>query len=1013
MKPLTLRMTAFGPFAKQEYIDFTALGENPLFLINGPTGAGKTTILDAICFVLYGQTTGAEREGRQMRCDFAADDLLSEVEFTFELKGKRYRVHRVPEQLKPRKKGGEGEVLQKPTATMHEVDGDTEKLLANKVTDATNTIVELTGLDVNQFRQVMVLPQGKFRELLMADSKSREDIFSQLFQTHIYKKIEDQLSNKAKQVRITVAKLRDNQQGILQSVEKDTNEALDAAITQQKIDVTEKNTQHQAAKAAYLAVSKNLQAMQAMEQQFLQLEQQLAKQKQLESKAAEIQQLKEQLTNAEAADRLQPIYQQQQQAAQEHQQATQEQQQAQTRFAQQEQALADVEAKVKTLPELEEQLAQTQKTQSELSAYQERSVQLESVRKTFTQHQQQFTQQQSELEQQQLVSAKLLEQRTQLETQKLGLAEEKSNEAALKTQLLDLQTQQQIAQDRDALQTQFQQKQQQLTRLGNEGKALKEQLNSAETHQNQLELRWHNAQAAILASKLQQGEACPVCGGTDHPQPAHLNEQAVPSDQERENAQRQLEQLRTDYLKAREDYSALQADMKKDQEQYAALANKVTESVDALQKQIVAVNTELKAWEKQQAELAKIERQLQKINADEKQQTAVIEQLKTALAESQANLEASKALVNKAEQELPEAYREPSVLQNAIAKNQNEQQQLQNSLKQIREQQITVNKQFESAKAALAASEKQAQQAQAKFEKADAHWQEALAKSVFSTQADYAKWYKSAEQQQQFAQTIESFEQERQQIKGAIAQQQEALKDTQRPQLNELTQQLDTQKQLAEQHERAWQTADAALQQLNNAQQKIQEISDKKQAEEEHYKIIGTLADVANGQTGKKISLQRFVLGVLLDDVLIAASERLTRMSKGRYQLLRKEERAKGNKASGLELEVADGYTGKTRPVATLSGGESFMASLSLALGLSEVVQAYAGGVHLDTLFVDEGFGSLDADSLDIAIRTLIDLRETGRMVGIISHVSELKEQITQRIDLVNDREGSHVSVVS
>ena len=203
------------------------------------------------------------------------------------------------------------------------------------------------------------------------------------------------------------------------------------------------------------------------------------------------------------------------------------------------------------------------------------------------------------------------------------------------------------------------------------------------------------------------------------------------------------------------------------------------------------------------------------------------------------------------------------------------------------------------------------------------------------------------------------------------------------------------------------------MQQLTNAQKKIREISAKQQCEEDNYKVIGTLADVANGQTGKKISLQRFVLGVLLDDVLIAASERLTRMSKGRYQLLRKEERAKGNKASGLELEVADGYTGKTRPVATLSGGESFMASLSLALGLSEVVQAYAGGIHLDTLFVDEGFGSLDADSLDIAIRTLVDLRESGRMVGIISHVSELKEQITQRMDIVSDRDGSHIKIVN
>ena len=170
---------------------------------------------------------------------------------------------------------------------------------------------------------------------------------------------------------------------------------------------------------------------------------------------------------------------------------------------------------------------------------------------------------------------------------------------------------------------------------------------------------------------------------------------------------------------------------------------------------------------------------------------------------------------------------------------------------------------------------------------------------------------------------------------------------------------------------------------------------------------------MANGQTGDKVSLQRFVLSVLLDDVLLEASQRLNIMSKGRYQLLRKEDRSKGNKASGLDLEVEDAYTGKVRPVATLSGGESFMAALAMALGLSDVVQAYAGGIRLDTLFIDEGFGSLDPESLDLAVRTLIDLQASGRMVGVISHVPDLKEQMSQRLDVIAGREGSRVQLVT
>lgn len=168
---------------------------------------------------------------------------------------------------------------------------------------------------------------------------------------------------------------------------------------------------------------------------------------------------------------------------------------------------------------------------------------------------------------------------------------------------------------------------------------------------------------------------------------------------------------------------------------------------------------------------------------------------------------------------------------------------------------------------------------------------------------------------------------------------------------------------------------------------------------------------MANGRTGQRISLQRFVLGVLLDDVLIQASARLVRMSRGRYQLVRRDDPSKGNSASGLELDVADTYTGKNRSVATLSGGESFMAALSLALGLSDVVQAYAGGIALDTLFIDEGFGSLDQDALDQAVATLSELQRGGRMIGIISHVSELKEQMPLRVDVSASRQGSTVAI--
>ena len=267
-------------------------------------------------------------------------------------------------------------------------------------------------------------------------------------------------------------------------------------------------------------------------------------------------------------------------------------------------------------------------------------------------------------------------------------------------------------------------------------------------------------------------------------------------------------------------------------------------------------------------------------------------------------------------------------------------------------------------------------------------------------------------QLQQLAAEINQYQQDCVANQANLAQLHEKLQQQSKPELDNIAAQMSLLQTEQQQAEQGWQALQGRVTQLTQAQKQLNDADSQAKQLEDEYAIVGTLADVANGQTGNKVSLQRFVLSVLLDDVLLEASERLQLMSKGRYRLSRKEERAKGNKASGLELEVEDAYTSKVRPVATLSGGESFMAALSMALGLSDVVQAYAGGIKLDTLFIDEGFGSLDQDSLDLAVRTLMDLQSAGRMIGVISHVSEMKEQIGTRIDINKSAVGSEISIV-
>ncbi|MCK5912337.1 MAG: SMC family ATPase, partial [Desulfuromusa sp.] len=309
MRPLLLKMTAFGPFPDTEVIDFSALGMNPLFLINGPTGSGKTTILDAICFALYGKTTGDERDGAQMRCDLASAEKLCEVCFKFELSGQIFQIRRVPEQQRPKARG-EGLTEQKPEAQLLEllVDG-TEKLhVSSKVTDATHEIENLTGLSVDQFRQVMILPQGKFRQLLLAESAEREKIFSKLFQTRIYKQLENRLKEQAAEVRHERESLQQRQQGILETIEVAAAAELDVELEGLQPQVKVALTAKQKCEVRFVALSGQLQQGQMLQADFEQFDFVTGELQELELQQEQMNRDGSLLSHALDAERIRPVY---------------------------------------------------------------------------------------------------------------------------------------------------------------------------------------------------------------------------------------------------------------------------------------------------------------------------------------------------------------------------------------------------------------------------------------------------------------------------------------------------------------------------------------------------------------------------------------------------------------------------------------------------------------------------------------------------------------------------------
>ncbi|MEB8433875.1 SMC family ATPase [Cocleimonas sp. KMM 6892] len=1018
MKPIKLSMTAFGPFINTEVIDFEALGENPLFLINGTTGSGKTTILDAICFALYGQTTGKEREAMQMRCDFAPDDLLTEVEFVFELGGELYQIKRVPEQERAKAKG-EGTTKQAASAELNRLDKDrkiAQNLVARKVSDATQMIEQLTGLQVDQFRQVMVLPQGQFRQLLMADSKDREKIFSQLFETHVYKRIEDKLRAQASVVAKKVQGLKDQQEGVFQNVGVENLEALELIINQIKPEVKTLKAELAVKNTAYLESVKAFEKAKDLEKDFQNLKQQEERFEALKQQESEIKQKQEQLSLAAVAEKITPVFSDLSKAKNAYEESStqltaieERHQTAVTKLKSAEEDLLKNPQRQIELDKKKEQLIHLKSYQEKGEVLNKESVKLKTIQDNFVAVEKQFTEAQAALN-------KLLENQETTDKEKAALEAQLSNEATLKLRLQTLSDQIKKRQNYEALETKIVTLTQELTELTQNGKRLKASLEAEDIKAKSLELKWHQAQAAILAKDLQDDQACPVCGSFEHPQPAY-SEEDLPTDHDRELAQSAVTVAREKHAKAQEAFLSLRSSLNGFKEQLAELQKQWNDiasiSLDELNKEHQALTQQLALQENQQKQLTELKEKIDQLKTQIENARKNQDQLQAQKSELNGQLEASKALVANAEKALPEEYRDLTSLNAEIQRVNENIEALNNSIAQAQQLQAAASNEKTEAETNLKNQQQAQQKLKSELEKAQSAWQSALEKSDFENEAAYQQARLDEAALAVIKKTIEEYTQELQKVSGIIENQQAALKGKVKPDMTLLATQLQSLDDAKNQIEQQSKEKDKELGNFEQAQKTLNEISKSQQAEEDEYKIIGTLSNVANGNTGNKISLQRFVLSVLLDDVLIDASHRLKLMSKGRYNLLRKEDRAKGNKASGLELEVEDSYTGKIRPVSTLSGGESFMASLSLALGLSDVVQAYAGGIHLDTLFIDEGFGSLDADSLDLAIRTLMDLRDTGRMVGIISHVSELKEQIPVRIDVKSRMEGSYIELVN
>ncbi|WP_177564215.1 AAA family ATPase [uncultured Phascolarctobacterium sp.] len=768
MKPLQLTMRAFGAYADEQTIDFTLLGDKNFFLIHGPTGSGKTTILDAISFALYGSASGDLRESKSLRSDYAPAEQKTEVEFTFSSGEQIYQVLRAPEQ-ELKKQRGEGTRKVPAAAALFKLlaDGSKEPLAA-KSDEVTKKVTELIGFKAEQFRQIVLLPQGEFRRFLIAESKDRKAILETIFKTELYRRIETLLADRSSAIDSDYKLLKQQRQFIL-----DSSHCEDQAQLSGKLQELQ---QQQASIAAALLA---------------------------------------------AASQLETAKQQRQQAQEVHN------------------AFKEAAAAQTALQSLLEQRPAVAAVKNE-AAQAEKAAFLEEIYNST-------------------------------------LRAHKHNEESKKTALHAAAATTSAQEGLQELHQQLQ-KQLQLLQLGDITGASDltqalELLNRHILHLNSetAKLSGVTAELERLAGTLVDNEPCPVCGSPHHPKPATVSA-----------AQK----------------AELQAKMQ-------SLAQK-TQLLQHLQQQY------------QQAQI----------------QLARCEAAQTA------------------------------------------------------------------AHSALASADTEFLELRDRFK-------ERLTASEFTTQNDFLAALRPESKRRELQQTITTYEQNLAAATDRLQRAQAAVDGKTAPDLDAVL----AAEQHASQHYNGLtaQSAVAAREraELERQQQQLLQLEEKMTALQEAYQTAAALAETARGNNTARLTFSAFVLQAILDDVLQAANLRLTSMSRGRYSLSRAGDVLDARRENGLNIEVTDSFTGVARPVKTLSGGEIFLASLSLALGLSDVVQAYAGVIHLDTILVDEGFGTLDTEALDMAIRTLTDLQKGGRLVGIISHVGELRERISARLEVIPGQRGS------
>lgn len=928
MRPIKLVMCGFGPYADKTVVDFTLLGESGLYLITGDTGAGKTTIFDAISYALYGEASGQVREVKSLRSKYADDETESYVELEFEYRDEKYKIRRIPEYMRKAKRGDKL-VVQKEEAELYFLTKDREPIINKK--NVNDAVTEIIGLDRGQFSQIAMIAQGDFMKVLLTGTDERSKILRKIFNTNQYLDLQEKLKRKKNELKFKYQDIEKSIKNYIVSVQCG-NDENDKEKLKQIIDDNTFWKTEDINNFILELINKDKDLLKTLEENKKEVNKNLEKINETIGKTENVLAGMKNIENNEneLAKVLEVMPK----------------------------LLEDYNLQKETEREREKLSTEIEIEKQKLESYNELTKELESLHNR----------------QENLIKLKNKETKIKGDVENIEnsiLISEKRLEEIKECEVEFEKCQSSIksVEDKINLYSNLKKLFKKYVEVKDEHKSLKEkyvesvnEYNNASQNYESLMAKYMDAQAGMLGQNLKEGEPCPVCGSTSHPHITEVKDE-IPSEKDLKNAKN----LRQKKEEKRSEISG-------------NLRAKITE-IDSLKERIDDVVNE---------------------NPNEFAES-IDENSFNILEENTKKLNDDIKNLNVKAKELSDFKEEKKTIEENLPKLKNELESKKTEIVEISNKIIEENTNIANANIRI-------EELQYKLKYSSLKEAEEYISSLQDKRNRLIKLFEKARDNYEEAKERKSG------LENAIAALKNQFKNSKVEDLDELKEEKKQLQSMEKELGKSEKEVHSRLDMNKFANERIEKCMDEAVEVEDKLQVVGSLADTCNGTLSSKprITLETYVQMEMFDRIIVNANSHFRDMTSGQYELKRKHEADNKVSKSGLELNVIDYYSGSERDIKTLSGGESFKASLSMALGLSDEIQAKSGGIKIDTLFVDEGFGSLDGESLESAMRALSSITDVGRLVGIISHVSELKTRIDRQIVVTKDKEkGSKLEIIN